>query len=81
VRTADLEMKEVLLASDPEVFFTTPHFNGYPAVLVRLPKIAPKLLKDVILEAWLAVAPKRAVTAFLQPKKAAPGQARRRTRK
>jgi hypothetical protein len=64
VRTADLEMKEVLLASDPEVFFTTPHFNGYPAVLVRLPKIASKLLKDVIVEAWLAVAPKRAATAF-----------------
>jgi hypothetical protein len=80
VRTADLEMKEVLLASDPEVFFTTPHFNGYPAVLVRLPKIAPKLLKDVIVEAWLAVAPKRAAAALLQPKKAAPGRARRRVR-
>lgn len=79
VRTTDLEMKEVLLASNPEVFFTTPHFNGYPAVLVRLTKITPKLLKDVIVEAWLAVAPKRAATAFLQ-KKAAPVQARRRTR-
>ncbi len=73
-------MKEVLLASDPEVFFTTPHFNGYPAVLVRLPRIASKLLKEAIVEAWLAVAPKRAVTAFLQQKKAAPGPARRRAR-
>lgn len=79
VRIADLEMKDVLLASDPEVFFTTPHFDGYPALLVRLPKIPPKLLKDVIVEAWLAVAPKRATKAFLQ-KKAAPGQARRRAR-
>jgi hypothetical protein len=66
LRTADLEMKDVLLASDPGVFFTTPHFNGYPAVLVRLGKIAPRKLKDVILEAWLARAPKRAVTAFLR---------------
>jgi hypothetical protein len=81
VRTADLEMKEVLLASDPKVFFTTPHFDGYPAVLVRLPKITRKLLKEVIVEAWLAVAPKRAATAFLKQKKTAPGQARRRTRK
>jgi len=66
LRTADLEMKDVLLASDPGVFFTTPHFNGYPAVLVRLGKIAPRKLKDVILEAWLARASKRAVTAFLR---------------
>jgi hypothetical protein len=64
VRTADLEMKDVLLASDPEVFFTTPHFNGYPAVLIRLVKISTKTLKYVILEAWLARAPKRVVAAF-----------------
>jgi len=66
VRTADLEMKDVLLASDPEVFFTTPHFDGYPAVLIRLGNISPKLLKEVILEAWLARAPKRVAAAFLQ---------------
>jgi hypothetical protein len=66
VRVADLEMKEVLIASNPQVFFTTPHFEGYPAVLIRLPKISTKLLKDVIVEAWLARAPKRAVTAYLQ---------------
>jgi hypothetical protein len=65
VRTVDLEMKEVLLASDPAVFFTTPHFDGYPAVLVRLKKITVKKLKDLILEAWLARAPKRVAGAFL----------------
>jgi hypothetical protein len=59
-------MKEVVLASNPSVFFTTPHFDGYPAVLIRLAKISTKELKDVILEAWLARAPKRVVTAFLQ---------------
>jgi len=69
VRTADLEMKEVLLASDPKVFFTTPHFNGYPAVLVRLGKITSPKLKEVVVEAWLARAPERAVAAFLEKKK------------
>jgi hypothetical protein len=64
VRTDGLEMKEALLAHDPEVFFTTPHFDGYPAVLVRLPKISVKKLKEVLTEAWLAQAPKRAVAAF-----------------
>ncbi len=66
VRTADLEMKEVLIASDPRVFFTTPHFDGYPAVLIRLEKIALKELKEIITEAWLARAGKRAVAAFLK---------------
>ena len=66
VRTADLEMKEVLLASNPAVYFTTPHFDGYPAVLIRLAKIATKELKAVIEEAWLSRAGKRAVNAFLK---------------
>lgn len=65
VRTADLEMKDVLLASDPKVFFTTPHFEGYPAVLIRLEKVNAGKLKDVIVEAWLARASKRAVKEFL----------------
>ena len=69
VRTADVEMKEVLLRSDPDVFFTTPHFDGYPAVLVQLKKIGAKKLKDIVVEAWLARAPKRAVEAFLAKKK------------
>jgi hypothetical protein len=66
VRTADLEMKDVLLASNPGVYFTTPHFDGYPAVLIRLGKISTKELKDVITEAWLARAGKRAVAEFLK---------------
>lgn len=69
VRTADLEMKEVLLASDPAVFFTTPHFDGYAAVLIQLAKISSRALKEVMVEAWLARAPKRAVTEFLERKK------------
>ena len=66
VRTADLEMKEALLAGNPRVYFTTPHFDGYPAVLVRLDRISARDLRDVIVEAWLARASKRAVTAYFQ---------------
>jgi hypothetical protein len=65
VRTEDLEMKQVLIASDPRVFFTTPHFDGYAAVLIQLDPITPKKLKDVLVEAWLSRAPKRAAAAFL----------------
>ena len=65
VRTADLEMKDVLLASNPRVYFTTPHFDGYPAVLVQLRNIGVGELRELITEAWLARAPKRAATAFL----------------
>jgi hypothetical protein len=66
VRTADLEMKDALLASDRDVFFTTPHFGGYPAVLVRLERISSATLKQVIVEAWVSRAPKRVVSEFLR---------------
>src|SRR4051794_13347367 len=56
-RVEHLLAKEALLADDPGVFFTTPHFDGYPAVLVRLERIAPEDLDEVIVEAWLARAP------------------------
>jgi hypothetical protein len=65
VRTEHLGAKEALLASDPEVFFTTPHFDGYPAVLVQLEKISVEDLTEVIVEAWLARAPKRVADAYL----------------
>ncbi len=66
IRTPDLEMKEALLLSSPKIYFATPHFDGYPAVLIRLEKITAKELKDVIEEAWLARAGKRAVAEFLK---------------
>lgn len=78
VRTADLEMKDVLLASDPDVYFTTPHFDGYPAVLVRLAKIARKELSDLILEAWMVRAPKRIAAAYLQTKAASAAKPKKR---
>ena len=39
-RVADLDEKEILLADDRDMYFTTPHFKGYPGVLVRIPELA-----------------------------------------
>ena len=64
-RVEHLVAKEALLADDPSVFFTTPHFDGYPAVLVRLERIGLDDLREVIVEAWLARAPKRLAEAYL----------------
>ena len=58
-RVADVGVKEALIADDPDVFFTTPHFDGYPAVLIRLDRISVPELDEVIVDAWLARAPKR----------------------
>ena len=65
-RVEHLVAKEALLADDPGVFFTTPHFDGYPAVLVRLQRIGPEDLEEVVTEAWLARAPKRLAAAYVQ---------------
>jgi hypothetical protein len=59
VQVENLGVKEALLADDPSVFFTTPHFDGYPAVLLRLERISVEELTEVIVEAWLCRAPKR----------------------
>ena len=64
-RVEHLVAKEAVLSDDPAVFFTTPHFDGYPAVLVRLDRIAAGELEEVITEAWLVRAPKRLADAFL----------------
>ena len=65
VRVEHLVAKEALLADDPVVYFTTPHFDGYPAVLVRLGEIELAELEELLAEAWLARAPKRLAQAFL----------------
>ena len=64
-RVEHLIAKEALLADDSDVYFTTPHFDGYPAVLVALELIAPDDLQELIVEAWLARAPKRLARAFM----------------
>lgn len=68
-RVADLSMKALLLADDRGVFFTTPHFDGYPAVLMRIPDMARvdrDELHDLVVEAWLTRAQKRVAKAWLQ---------------
>jgi hypothetical protein len=64
-RVEHLGAKEALVADDPAVFFTTPHFDGYPAILVRLDRIVLDDLHEVIVEAWLARAPKRLAKAYI----------------
>jgi hypothetical protein len=58
-RTADEGVKHALIADDPAVYFTTPHFNGYPAILFELERISVDDLTELITEAWLARAPKK----------------------
>jgi hypothetical protein len=65
-RVEHLGAKEALLANDQGVFFTTPHFDGYPAILVRLDEVGADDLDEVIVEAWLCRAPKRLVRAYLE---------------
>ncbi len=67
-RVPDLGVKELMLADERGVFFTTPHFDGYPAVLMRIPDLARvdrEELHDLVAEAWLTRAQKRVAKAWL----------------
>jgi hypothetical protein len=64
VRVVDLEDKDALLRSDPDVFFTTPHYDGYAYVLVRLAQVDPDQLRELIEDAWRLSAPKRVLAAY-----------------
>src|SRR6476646_8370466 len=67
-RVADLDVKELMLADDRGIFFTTPPFDGYAAVLVRIPQLARlerDEREDLIVEAWLTRAQKRIAKAWL----------------
>ena len=59
VRVEDLGIKEILIADDPDVFFTIPHFDGYKAILILLENIEVEVLNEVVTESWLVQAPKR----------------------
>lgn len=68
-RVADLDVKELLLADERGVYFTTPHFNGYPAVLMRIPdlkRLDRQELGDMVAEAWLTRAQKRVAKKWLE---------------
>ena len=67
-RVADEGVKHALLADPTGAWFTTPHFNGWPAILVRLgdlDKLGRDELEEVIVDAWLCQAPKRVAKAWL----------------
>jgi hypothetical protein len=63
-RMEHLGAKEALIADRPDVYFTTPHFDGYAAVLVELEEIGLDELRELIVEAWLARAPKRLAVQY-----------------
>ncbi|PXX09732.1 MmcQ/YjbR family DNA-binding protein [Mycolicibacterium moriokaense] len=65
-RVADEGVKFALIAEDPGVYFTTPHFDGYPAVLVRLAEIGVPELEELVTDAWLAQAPRTLAREFLE---------------
>ena len=66
VRVADRAEKETLLASDPDKFFTEPHYDSFPAVLVRLPAIGEDELRELLTDAWRCMAPRTLVKEFDQ---------------
>lgn len=66
VRVEDLGEKEAVLAAQPGAFFTIPHFNGYPAILIQLRKVSRKALRDALIDGWLASAPPRLAEDYLK---------------
>jgi hypothetical protein len=67
-RVDGLDLKELMVSDDRGIFFTTPHWNGYPAVLVRkrdLKRLPKRELADLVAEAWLTKAQKRVAKAWL----------------
>ncbi len=63
LKVGDLE-KDFLLAAEPEIYYTTDHYNGYPAVLVRLTKIEADALREAFEQAWRHAASKRDLAAW-----------------
>jgi hypothetical protein len=73
VHVPDEGAKHALIGDDPAVYFTTSHFNGYPAVLVRLDEIEPDELAELLTEAWFVRAPKRLAKEHAAMLSRAPG--------
>lgn len=64
VFVTDLEDKEALLAGDSDKFFTTPHYDGHPIVLVNLPAIGVDELRELIMDSWRVKAPKAVLKKY-----------------
>jgi hypothetical protein len=74
LRVSDMGEREALLQGQPDVFFTTPHYDGYPYVLVRLQDVDPVELAELLEEAWRVRAAKRVVKAWDAERAATPDQ-------
>lgn len=61
LRVANLDAKEMLLMADARAFFTEPHYDGFPAVLVRLKELGRTQLRALLVDAWATLAPKALV--------------------
>jgi hypothetical protein len=77
VMVANLDDKAFLLNLDPDKFFTEPHYNGFRAVLVRLPAITVRELRPLLTEAWRCQAPQEPVPKQPPPRRRAAGRGRR----
>ncbi len=66
LRVADLGEKDALLAAESGTYFTIPHYDGYPSVLVRLARADDRELRELVVEAWMRAAPKRALKAYVE---------------
>ena len=64
IRTADVGSRDALIAAEPDKFFTEPHYQNFPAVLVRLPEIESDELRELLIEGWRCQAPKGLLKAF-----------------
>ncbi len=69
---ADEDEKEALIATQPDTFFTLPHYDGYALVLARLPAMSGEELRDVLTEAWRVRAPRHLVAEFDSAQRSSP---------
>ncbi len=68
VRVEDLGEKEALLGAPPKGFFTIAHFDGYPAVLIQLKAVPKRVLREAIIDGWLACAPPTLANEYVNRK-------------
>jgi hypothetical protein len=66
VRVEDLAEKEAVLAAATKGFFTIPHFDGYPAVLIQLKNVGKRALREAILDGWLCCAPPKLTAKYIK---------------
>ena len=66
VSVEDLGEKEAVLAANPKAFFTIPHFDGYPAILIQLKVVGKKALREAIIDGWLACAPPKLANVYIE---------------